>query len=126
MFLQLRFDYFACFVLLVFSLLYLVSRKKSTRSQQEPLRHIETSGKFDENEASEGDDLQPFLPERNDIPYVGVTVRLSGGVDQFFEMVNNRRSVRKYSRREVDIGLVERCIQCAGKLPTHRSFQLTL
>uniref|UniRef100_A0A1B0CFN3 Nitroreductase domain-containing protein n=2 Tax=Lutzomyia longipalpis TaxID=7200 RepID=A0A1B0CFN3_LUTLO len=51
-------------------------------------------------------------------PYPGIKVTFPGGVEKFYEMVNDRRSVRKYSKRPVDWKLVEKCIHSAGTGPS--------
>jgi hypothetical protein len=43
---------------------------------------------------------------------------LKGGVDEFYDLSNARRSVRQFSSRPVDIGLVKKAILCAGTSPS--------
>lgn len=40
---------------------------------------------------------------------------LKGGADRFYDIANNRRSVRHYSRRPVDYEIIQKCIQAAGE-----------
>lgn len=62
--------------------------------------------------------LTPFLELKEHVPYAGAKVTLPGGADQFYEIANNRRSVRKYSPRSVDFKTIEKCILAAGTGPS--------
>lgn len=46
---------------------------------------------------------------------------LSDGANEFFEMVNDRRSVRKYSKKPVDIEIIKKCILAAGTGPCKKT-----
>lgn len=46
---------------------------------------------------------------------------LKGGADRFYDIVKNRRSVRKYSRRPVDYEIVRKCILAAGEFEIGKS-----
>lgn len=40
---------------------------------------------------------------------------LPGGANQFYALVNDRRSVRNFSKKPVDYEIIRKCIQAAGK-----------
>ncbi|XP_058125200.1 iodotyrosine deiodinase [Anopheles ziemanni] len=67
-------------------------------------------------------DPLPALEEKPHVPYVGATVTLEKdpleAANRFYEILNDRRSVRQFSRRPVDTAIVERCIQAAGTGPS--------
>ena len=63
-------------------------------------------------------DLTPALEDVEMIPYRGVQVALSGGADEFFNLMNDRRSVRKFSNKPVDIEMIKKCIHAAGTSPS--------
>lgn len=87
---------------------------------------------FAENEESESDivgitdssvqlsydDPQPFLPISQHIPYRGATVDLPQGAEQFYKLMNDRRSVRAFSTRPVDYDVVAKCVLAAGTSPS--------
>ena len=61
--------------------------------------------------------MKPFWENIDHISYVGATDSLAddGGVDRFFKIANDRRSVRKYDKTKlVDYKVIEKCIQAAG------------
>lgn len=64
------------------------------------------------------DELQPALEDKPHIPFKGAKITFPGGVNKFYEMMNDRRSVRKYSKKPVDIEIVKRCIHTAGTGPS--------
>ncbi|XP_041774444.1 iodotyrosine deiodinase 1 [Anopheles merus] len=67
-------------------------------------------------------DPLPALEEKPHIPYAGATVTLAQdpleAAERFYAIANNRRSVRKFSSRPVDVAIVERCIRAAGTAPS--------
>ncbi|CAG9802507.1 unnamed protein product [Chironomus riparius] len=67
-----------------------------------------------ENEA----DITPALEEIKMIPYRGVQVKLAGGADEFYNLMNDRRSVRKFSNKAVDMEVIKKCIHAAGTSPS--------
>lgn len=61
----------------------------------------------------------PALKIEKHVSFVGAAVTLPGGVKQFYELVNNRRSVRSYSPARVPpLELIEQCIRAAGTAPS--------
>lgn len=67
-------------------------------------------------------DPLPALEEKPHVPYAGATVTLAQdpleAAERFYAIANNRRSVRKFSSRPVDVAIVERCIRAAGTAPS--------
>lgn len=60
---------------------------------------------------------KPHLPERDHVPYQGLTVWLDKSGSKFYELANNRRSIRKFAAdKPVDLGVIERCISAAGEI----------
>lgn len=58
---------------------------------------------------------KPFLPEREHIPYKGLTEYLDRSGDQFYKIANDRRSIRKFDKnRPVDFNVIQKCILAAG------------
>lgn len=64
--------------------------------------------------SDDADALTPALEGVNHRPYEGIKKTFPGGIEKFYEMVNDRRSVRKYSTRPVDWKTIEKCIHAAG------------
>ncbi|XP_058057353.1 iodotyrosine deiodinase isoform X1 [Anopheles bellator] len=90
------------------------------KDQETKLDGIEYVGEV-EPQGEEFDPV-PALEEKPHISYGGATVTL--GEDpceadsRFYAIVNDRRSVRKFSNRPVDRKVVERCILAAGTGPS--------
>uniref|UniRef100_A0A1A9WAA4 Nitroreductase domain-containing protein n=1 Tax=Glossina brevipalpis TaxID=37001 RepID=A0A1A9WAA4_9MUSC len=64
-------------------------------------------------------DYVPALPEVDHVSYIGATVTLPGGARQFYEMVNNRRSVRTFKAHPIpSFQVIENCILAAGCAPS--------
>lgn len=71
------------------------------------------------NEDDENDvDLTPSLENIQHIKFTGAKVILNGGAKEFFNIVNDRRSIRKFSKKPVDIDVVKKCIESAGTAPS--------
>lgn len=85
---------------------------------KEKLDGIEYVGEVD----SDDFDPTPVLEEREHVPFAGATITLDSdplkAASKFYEIVNNRRSVRKFSSKPVDLAIVERCIHAAGTSPS--------
>lgn len=90
----------------------------TSNAAKEKLDGIEYVGEIDSDEF----DPTPVLEEREHVPFAGATVTLDTdprkAAARFYDMVNNRRSVRKFSPRSVDITVVEKCIHAAGTGPS--------
>lgn len=72
------------------------------------------------NDEENGDvDLVSALGEVDHICYAGATIKLKGGVQEFYKMVQNRRSVRAFKPQPVpSIETIKSCIQAAGTSPS--------
>lgn len=77
---------------------------------------IGQDAKFEYDNDDEED--TPSLEVMQYIKYPGVTKTLSGGVNEFYDGVNNRRSIRSFSSKPVDIELIKKAILCAGTSPS--------
>lgn len=65
------------------------------------------------------DDYIPALEENEHIPYKGATIALAGGAQQFYKMVQNRRSVRAFKSQPLpSIDIIKTCILAAGTSPS--------
>ncbi|XP_055606610.1 iodotyrosine deiodinase [Uranotaenia lowii] len=95
-----------------------VGKSKSEDGTTEKLDGIEYVGELD----FENNDLLPALEEKPHIPYPGARVTLAKdpmkAAEQFYKIVNDRRSVRKFSNRSVSLKLVQQCILAAGTAPS--------
>lgn len=71
------------------------------------------------------DAYKPHLPERDHIPYMGITEWLDKSGETFYKLANDRRSIRKFDKnKHVDIGVIEKCILAAGKFTCWFHFSL--
>jgi len=64
------------------------------------------------------DEPRPSLPLCVHVPFTGATVTLPGGAFQFYTLANDRRSIRKFSTKNVDYEIIKKCIQAAGTSPS--------
>lgn len=60
------------------------------------------------------DEPQPSLPLSDHVLFKGATVMLPGGAAQFYNLANDRRSIRKFSTKKVDYEIIKKCILAAG------------
>lgn len=59
---------------------------------------------------------KPHLPERDHVAYRGITECLDKSGEQFYKLVNDRRSIRKFAKdKPIDAQVIEKCILAAGK-----------
>lgn len=63
-------------------------------------------------------DFHPSLDVEEHFPFSGATKTLKGGADEFYEMANDRRSVRSFTSEPVDIEIIKKCIHAAGSSPS--------
>lgn len=74
----------------------------------------------DSNDNPNDFEYKPHLPERDHVPYCGIAKWLDKSGDQFYQLVNDRRSIRKFAKdKPVDIQVIEKCVLAAGKLRKH-------
>lgn len=89
-----------------------------TNGTKEKLDGMEYVGEIDSGEF----DPTPVLEEKEHVPFGGASVTLDSdplrAARKFYEIVNDRRSVRKFSSRPVDPAVVVQCIHAAGTSPS--------
>lgn len=115
-------------LLLVFTYIYVKGNEKKNRNdsdtlskdaspndQLKSLAESEYIGEYEEENPLNEEEYAPFLKEDEHIPFSGAKITLDGGAVKFYEIANDRRSVRKYSTRNVDFSVIEKCIHAAGK-----------
>lgn len=115
-------------LLLIATYIYVKENRKSSENKDvapsnanlSSLAESEYIGEYQEENANSYDEYAPFLKEDEHIPFPGARVTLDGGAAKFYEIANDRRSVRKYSTRKVDISIIEKCIHAAGKIKWNR------
>lgn len=103
------------------SIAYFVLRLRDSRKSSQQTRQInddETIANDERSEEIDSNDLAPALENVGHIPFKGASIFLKGGVQEFYNMANDRRSIRKFSSQRVDIEIVKRCIQAAGTGPS--------
>lgn len=110
------------FVLIFTSIAYFILRLRDSRRSSEATRQVndeDTIANDDVgNEIGADDDLLPSLENVDHVPFKGASVVLKGGVEEFYNMAKDRRSVRMFSRKPVDIEIVKQCILAAGTAPS--------
>lgn len=111
------------FVIIFVSIAYFVIRLRGDQKRPDVKRPVNDDETI-ENDATDADksvDSDGFFPSLEDVdhvPYKGASVTLKGGVNEFFDMSNDRRSVRMFSNKPVDIDIVKKCILAAGTSPS--------
>lgn len=70
----------------------------------------------DLSDGGDGRQLAPRLPENDHVPYAGLTEWLDPTGARFYQIANNRRSIRRFDKNKpVDIEVINNCIRAAGK-----------
>lgn len=70
-----------------------------------------------DGDTADGRQLAPRLPENDHVPYAGLTEWLDSTGARFYQIANNRRSIRRFDKNKpVDIEVINNCIRAAGKL----------
>jgi iodotyrosine deiodinase len=108
------------FLVIFISIVYFASRLRDNRKSSDVTRQVnddETIANDEKDEEIETDDLTPSLENVDYILFKGAT-GLKGGVQEFYNMAKDRRSIRKFSRKPVDIEVVKKCIYAAGTGPS--------
>jgi iodotyrosine deiodinase len=110
------------FLVIFISIAYFVVRLRDNRNSSRQVQKINDDETIEKDAGAADevdlDDLAPALENVDHVPFRGATKVLKGGVHEFFEMANDRRSIRKFSRKHVDIEIVKKCIQAAGTAPS--------
>lgn len=106
-------------------LLFLLVKHVSQRFASKPNKievigaNIQTDSINDPNDEV----YKPHLPEREHVPYRGLTVCLDQSGDHFYRMANDRRSIRKFAKdKPVDLSVIEKCILAAGEISKRKIF----
>lgn len=119
--------FFLPIFVLVLSYIYLKGNQKNrsnknaensdvTSSEKiKSLAESEYIGEYQEENYVNDEDYAPFLEDDEHVPFPGARVTLEGGAEKFYEIANDRRSVRKYSTKPVDWKIIEKCIHAAGE-----------
>lgn len=109
------------FLVIFISIVYFASRLRDNRKVSDVTRQVnddETIANDEKGEEIDTDDLTPSLENVDHIPFKGATETLKGGVQEFYNMASDRRSIRKFSRKPVEIEIVKKCIHSAGTAPS--------
>lgn len=109
------------FLLIFISILYFVLRLRDSEKGSTETRQVnddETIANDEKSDEIETDDLTPSLENIEHVPFRGAEVVLKGGVQEFYNIANDRRSIRKFSTKQVDIEIVKKCIHAAGTAPS--------
>lgn len=86
-------------------------------------QHIQTDRRDNDDDGDnvggdgeDDDEFKPHLPEREHIPYRGITECLDRSGEHFYKLANDRRSIRKFAKdKAVDDRVIEQCIRAAGE-----------
>lgn len=91
--------------MITISIAYFLLRLRDNRESSRQQRQVNDDETIENDERSEENDtdLTPALENVEHIPFKGASKFLKGGVQEFYEMANDRRSIRKFSSRQVDI-----------------------
>lgn len=106
--------------MIAISIAYFLLRLRDNQNSSRQQRQVNDDETIENDERSEENDtdLTPALENVEHIPFKGASKFLKGGVQEFYEMANDRRSIRKFSSRQVDIEIVQKCIKAAGTGPS--------
>lgn len=116
-------QYWEYFVLAIVGV-YIVLRLKNSRNGSSRVMPVKNDDQTIANDAADDEGVEaddgfaPALENVDHVPFKGARVTLKGGVQEFFDMADDRRSVRMFSSRPVDIEIVEKCIHAAGTAPS--------
>lgn len=103
---------------------YIIQRMKDSRTVSSSVVQVTNDDRtiaqdVADDEGADSDDGYITLSQNVElIPYQGARVTLEGGAEEFYDMMNDRRSVRTFSSKPVDIEIVKRCIHAAGTSPS--------
>lgn len=89
------------------------SIENHTKKNDDITTTIETDTKIEDQ--FDDDIYKPYLPDREHVPYKGITEWLDKSGRRFYEIANDRRSIRKFAKNKpVDSDVIENCILAAG------------
>lgn len=109
--------------ILIFRLIERIWKRKFTKKESKTVDLIQLSEseyvrEYENEVENDDDDLKPALNVENHIPFTGAKYFLSGGIDEFYKIAHDRRSVRKFSKKTVNYDIIEKCILAAGTSPS--------
>lgn len=112
-------EFIVLFITIVYFFAKLRGNNNKSQTQQVKSDDEVIAGDYKSDEVN-GDDeeLTPALEDIDYVPYRGAQVSLKRGAEEFYEMMNDRRSVRMLSNKPVDIEIVKKCIHAAGTSPS--------
>ncbi|XP_063700801.1 iodotyrosine deiodinase [Culicoides brevitarsis] len=93
-----------------------VTKVAPQNQTKKKLSEEEYIGEFQDDSYDEVD--TPALEEKPHIPFYGATVILDSDPTKFYEIMNDRRSVRMFSDRPIDYEIIEKCVQTAATSPS--------
>lgn len=89
-------------------------KNQSSTTNIDVVKNTDTDSKNVDDDADDGS-FRPHLPERDHIPYKGITEWLDKSGEQFYKIANVRRSIRKFAKNKpVDFEVIRKCILTAG------------
>lgn len=103
---------------IVFFALRLKDRYRSSNSSTRQINDDEIIANDEKSDEINADDLTSSLENIDHVPFRGPTEVLKGGAKEFFNIANDRRSIRKFSKKPVHIEVVKKCIHAAGTGPS--------
>lgn len=109
------------FLVIFISIVYFASRLRDKQKSSDVTRQVNDEETIDNDakvEKIESDDLTPSLENIDHVPFNGASAVLKGGIQEFYNMASDRRSIRKFSQKSVDIEIVKKCIHAAGTAPS--------
>jgi iodotyrosine deiodinase len=114
------------FIILVVTIVYFFAKlrnnskkAKESNTQQGKSDDEVIASDYKSDELDEDDEeLTPAIEKIDYVPYQGAQVFPKRGAQEFYDMMNDRRSVRMLSSKPVDIEVVKKCIHAAGTSPS--------
>lgn len=115
------------FIVLFITIVYFISKlrngnQKSSQSKSQRVNNDNDdeviASDYQKDDDEDNEELTPALEDVDHVVYNGVQVKLKGGANEFFAMANDRRSIRMFSNKPVDIEVVKKCILAAGTSPS--------
>lgn len=100
-----------------FYLLCVPEQDKSNAKPASDTSEADREGEEGDNGRDDDDSRPSHLGQVDHVPYLGLSVKLDETGEKFYNLVNDRRSVRKFSKtRTIDRAVIEKCILAAGNL----------
>lgn len=106
------------FVTIAYFIVQLRDTRKGASKTKPQVNDEETIENDDRDQEIDSGEFAPALENVEHVPFKGAKEVMKGGVQEFFNMVNDRRSIRMFSDKPVDIEIVKKCIHAAGTAPS--------